>query len=294
MKIEITKLVKTYGGDKGVRALNDIDLLIEQGMFGLLGPNGAGKTTLMQILATLQPHTSGEIKIGQYTLGRDDQLIRRMLGYLPQEFGVYKKLSGEEYLDYVALMKGMKNSRERKKAVAQMLEQVNLTDKRKKRIGTYSGGMKQRIGIAQALLGNPQVIIVDEPTAGLDPEERIRFRNLLGELSINRIVLLSTHIVADIESSCNNMAIMRKGSLLFHGTQEQLLQKVERRIWTGMIADSALLSLKERCKIISSRKLQHEHEVRVLSDESPFAGATPSRPGLEDGYIAVMEEAVYV
>lgn len=264
-------------------------------MFGLLGPNGAGKSTLMQILATLLPPTSGTIKIGEYTIGRDDHEIRRILGYLPQQFGLYQKLTGEEFLTYIAMIKGIKDPSERKKQVTNMLEQVNLGDKRNKKIKTYSGGMKQRIGIAQALLGNPKLIIVDEPTAGLDPEERIRFRNLLGELSRDRVVFLSTHIVGDIESSCENLAIMKKGNILFEGTPTSLLEEVKGRVWTGCVSDLELQELQHEekkskpfGKVISQRKTKDGYELRVLAQKAPFSGAVSSIAGLEDGYMSIM------
>jgi ABC-2 type transport system ATP-binding protein len=291
MKINISNLSKVYRGS--VTAISDMNIEIESGMFGLLGPNGAGKTTLMKILATLEPATSGTVTVGNYKLGKDDQSIRGILGYLPQEFGVYKKLTAEEYLDYIALMKGIDDGKQRKQEIAELLEKVNLTDKRKKKIGTYSGGMKQRIGIAQALLGDPKLIIVDEPTAGLDPEERLRFRNLLSELSVDRIVLLSTHIVADIESSCRKLGIMKKGRIVFHGTQEELLNKVKDRVWTGTVTDDELNTVKERHRVISTKRLLNEQEVRVIADEPPFAGAEQVKAGMEDGYMMVMGETAY-
>lgn len=286
MHIQITNLHKKYGS---FEAIQGIDLTIQRGMFGLLGPNGAGKTTLMQILATLQPPTTGQIQIGAYKLGRDDQAIRSILGYLPQEFGIYKKLSGYEYLDYVGLMKGITNSRKRKEEIITLLDKVNLTDKARKRIGSYSGGMKQRIGIAQALLASPQVIIVDEPTAGLDPEERIRFRNLLGDLSADRIVILSTHIVADIESSCSQLAIMKRGRIVYQGTQDSLLNGVKDRVWTGVVEEYQFPEIRQQFKLISARKVLHGQEIRVISDGEPFPGAERDRVGLEDAYMGVME-----
>ncbi|WP_256760716.1 ABC transporter ATP-binding protein [Cohnella sp. WQ 127256] len=290
MKITIDALTKSYG--KGTKALQSISLTIGQGMFGLLGPNGAGKSTLMQILATLQPATSGEVRIGNLKLGRDDYEIRRLLGYLPQEFGVYKKLTAYEYLDYVALMKGISNKVSRKLQIEEMLERVNLISVRNKKIGGFSGGMKQRVGIAQALLGDPQVIIVDEPTAGLDPEERIRFRNLLGELSERKIVLLSTHIVGDIESSCSQLAIMRKGNILFQGSQDELLAQASQAVWTGTIPEAELVLLRNSHIVVSARKTQAGQEVRLLSPERPFSEAIAVAPGLEDAYMMVMGGAV--
>lgn len=308
MEIKITDLGKRYGS---FQAIQGLQLTIQKGMFGLIGPNGAGKTSLMQILSTLEPVTSGRIvfsgmptsgeRSGERTpgdarqkelvLGQDDQAIRSLLGYLPQEFGVYKKLTGYEYLDYVAMMKGIVHSRQRKQEIAELLEKVNLTQHAKKKVGSYSGGMKQRIGIAQALLGSPQVIIVDEPTAGLDPEERIRFRNLLGELSADRIIILSTHIVADIESSCSQLAIMKQGRILFQGTQDALLGEVRDRVWTGIVDEAQLILLRTHTQIISARKVQEGQEIRVISDERPFPSAERARPGLEDAYMSVMQAA---
>ncbi|MBP1988770.1 ABC transporter ATP-binding protein [Paenibacillus eucommiae] len=285
MQIQITNLGKTYGS---FQAMSGVTLTIQKGIFGLLGPNGAGKSTLMQILSTLQPATEGSVAIGDYKLGRDDQAIRAMLGYLPQEFGLYNKLSGYEYLDYVAMMKGMTNSRKRKEAVVSMLEQVNMSEKAKKRVGSYSGGMKQRIGIAQALLGSPQLIIVDEPTAGLDLEERIRFRHVLRDLSTDRIVILSTHIVADIENACNQLAMMKQGRIVYQGTQESLLDQVKGRVWTGNVGESQFDAIKQQMKVISARKAAYGQEIRVLSDIKPFEGAEPARIGLEDAYVNVI------
>jgi ABC-2 type transport system ATP-binding protein len=290
MQIQITNLVKKYGLFK---AINGINLMIDKGLLGLLGANGAGKTTLMHILSTHQPATEGSVMIGDYRLGRDDQAIRSILGYLPQEFGLYKKLSGYEYLDYVAMMKGMTNSRKRKEAVGSLLEQVNLTGIAKKRMGSYSGGMKQRIGIAQALLGSPKLIIVDEPTAGLDLEERIRFRNLLGDLSTDRIVILSTHNVADIGSSCNQLAIMKEGRFVYQGTQEMLLERVKDQVWTGIVEESQYEAIKQQMKVISARKVAHGQEIRVLSDYKPFEHAQMARIGLEDAYINVIKAEVF-
>ncbi len=287
MRLEIEQLSKQFGTKK---VLDSLNLVIEKGLFGLLGPNGAGKSTLMQVIATIIPKTSGQVRIGGYELGRQDREIRSLLGYLPQEFGVYQKLTGQEYLDYVATMKGIKSKKERREAVAMMLRKVNLEDKRDVRIGKYSGGMRQRIGIAQALLGDPKLIIVDEPTAGLDPEERMRFRDMLGELGAERIVLLSTHVVADIDHSCERIAIMQAGHIVFHGTQEELLRRVDGQVWTGHVGDEELAQLKQQAAIVTARRVGAAFEVRVLSAVAPFAGASRVAPGLEDGYIGIMRE----
>ncbi|MFD2170518.1 ABC transporter ATP-binding protein [Tumebacillus lipolyticus] len=291
MQIQITNLGKTYGATP---ALSGVTLTIQTGIFGLLGPNGAGKTTLMQILATLLPAKEGSVEIGDCKLGRDDQAIRAMLGYLPQEFGLYGNLSGYEYLDYVALMKGITNSRQRKEAVASLLEQVNMTDRAKKLMGSYSGGMKQRIGIAQAMIGSPKLIIVDEPTAGLDLEERIRFRKRLDQMGKDRIVILSTHIAADIGNSCSQLALMKDGRVVYQGTQAQLLERVKDRVWTGMVEESQFDAIKTRMKVLSSRKTAYGREIRVLSGDGakPFAGAELAASGLEDAYLDVMKPEV--
>ncbi|MEK4192884.1 ABC transporter ATP-binding protein [Paenibacillus sp. FSL L8-0323] len=285
MHVVIQQLCKKYGSKQ---VLNGINLTLGTGMFGLLGPNGAGKSTLMQILATVIPKTSGDVQIGHCKLGRDEREIRGLLGYLPQEFGVYRKLTGAEYLDYVASMKGITNGKARRKAVAEMLRRVNLEEKRHVRIGKYSGGMRQRIGIAQALLGDPQFIIVDEPTAGLDPEERMRFRDMLTELGKDRTVLLSTHVVADIDNNCKSMAIMSGGRIVFHGTQEQLLQRVQGQVWTVQVGDEKLAELKETAAIVTAKRSGAGYEARVLASSVPLPGAVQTKAGLEDGYIAVM------
>ncbi|MDF2671144.1 MAG: transporter related protein [Paenibacillus sp.] len=291
-KVELTinQLSKTYKGK--VQALNHVNLHMSNGMFGLLGPNGAGKSTLMQILATLLPPSEGEVKFGGLTLGQDDHEIRRLLGYLPQSFGLYNKLTGEEFLLYIAMLKGI-NTSSRGKLVNELLDKVNLGPKAKSKIKTYSGGMKQRIGIAQAIMGDPQIIIVDEPTAGLDPEERIRFRDLLEELSSDRIVLLSTHIVADIESSCKQLAIMDKGKLLFNGTPNQLTDHVEGKVWLVDVKEEEWRAGLVLGRCVSRRKSGNGYELRIIADQVPFHTAKPVRPDMEDGYMAYVGGSVY-
>ncbi len=283
MNLTITRLSKTYKGN--TQALDQLNLHMTNGMFGLLGPNGAGKSTLMQILATLLPPSEGEVMFGDYQLGKDDHEIRRLLGYLPQSFGLYNKLTGEEFLLYIAMLKGIPAS-SRRNLVAEILDKVNLSSKANHKIKTYSGGMKQRIGIAQAIIGDPKVIIVDEPTAGLDPEERIRFRNLLEELSLDKIVLLSTHIVADIESSCRELAILNNGKLLFNGTPDQLVHQVEGRVWKGEVKESEWLAGEVRGRCVSRRKSRNGYELRVIADQLPFHSAVLAEPDMEDGYMA--------
>jgi ABC-type multidrug transport system ATPase subunit len=287
MEVRIHQLTKSYGSLPP--ALDQIDLTIPSGIFGLLGPNGAGKTTLMQILATILPRTSGDVRIGPYTLGKDDPAIRQILGYVPQEFGLYKKLTGEEFLDYIAIMKGITDAGRRKRQIAELLERLNMTAHARTRIARYSGGMKQRIGIAQALLGDPKLVIVDEPTAGLDPEERIRFRNLLDEWSAGRVILLSTHIVSDVESSCTRLAILRKGKIAFNGDRRELAARAEGKVWTGIVSERGADEIRSRCKVVSARRTADGLEVRVIADGRPFPEARPAAAGLEDGYILVME-----
>ncbi|TMH26810.1 MAG: ABC transporter ATP-binding protein, partial [Betaproteobacteria bacterium] len=238
MQLHITGLSKTY--PNGVRALDDVTLSIPTGMFGLLGPNGAGKSTLMRTLATLQDADSGSAQLadmpGSINILRDKDAVRRVLGYLPQDFGVYPKVSAEDLLDHLARLKGLANRAERREVVDALLRQTNLHDVRKKALGGFSGGMRQRFGIAQALLGNPKLIIVDEPTAGLDPEERSRFHNLLVEIGEEVIVLLSTHIVSDVDDLCPNLAIMNKGRVLVSGTPQSLTDMLTGRIWVTSVA----------------------------------------------------------
>jgi len=286
LEIVIENLCLSYSR-RNEPSLDQVSLAIGPGMFGLLGPNGAGKSSLMRILATLQAPTGGTVQVGPYRAGRDDQQIREIIGYLPQEFGIYKQLTAYEYLDYVALMKGLGDRRERKRQVTRMLEIVNLAAVAGKKVGGFSGGMKQRVGIAQALLGDPQIVIVDEPTAGLDPEERIRFRNLIGTLGASKIVILSTHIVGDIESSCSQLAIMRKGKVLFRGTQDELLDQARGKIWTGTVNEPALQALRMKQSVISARHTAAGQEVRIIAEERPFEGAVASAPGLEDAYMSV-------
>lgn len=283
MEIKITALSKRYAKER--MALQDINLTIGKGLFGLLGPNGAGKSTLMQIMATVMSATSGQVEYGAYRIGKDNHQIRQLLGYMPQKLGLYEKLTGEEFLNYIALLKGMKDPVARRLKVRELLEKVNLGDKAKRKIKTYSGGMKQRIGIAQALIGDPQVMIVDEPTAGLDPKERIRFRDLLEELGLERTILLSTHIVADIETSCSGLAVMNQGQIVYQGTIPQLIEKVNGKVWTGQIHEEAVHTLVHKSSIVSRRRTADGYDIRMVADSAPFHGAVLVQPGLEDAYI---------
>src|SRR5450432_4692524 len=238
MKLTINSLSKTYAN--GVNALKDVSLILENGMFGLLGPNGAGKSSLMRTIATLQEADSGSVYLDDLDVLKNKTEVRQLLGYLPQEFGVYPKISAERMLDHIARLKGVANAAERKELVGSLLENVNLSKDRKKHLGTYSGGMKQRFGIAQALIGNPKLIIVDEPTAGLDPAERNRFLNLLSELGENTIVILSTHIVDDVKELCTDMAIINKGEVLYKGNPIDAIAEVEGKLWKKRIIKSEL------------------------------------------------------
>ncbi len=287
MNITIRALNKEYRG--GVHALNDLDLTIPNGMFGLLGPNGAGKTTLMRILAGILKPTSGILLVNGHN-GNTDQgraAIKDMLGYLPQDLGVYPDLSAYEFLDYVGMLKGMNNPAARRKRVSELLEVVALTHVAKRRLKTFSGGMKRRVGIAQALLNDPRLLIVDEPTAGLDPEERIRFRNLLSELGGDRTVLLSTHIVEDVAQTCRTIAIMKHGRAVFQGTTTDLVNEAQGKVWT-------ITTESERptgdFTIVSTLNLGALMQYRVVGDLSPRAGAALAQPTLEDAYVWLMRE----
>lgn len=284
MDVQVSHLTKNYGK---VRALNEIDLSIQEGMFGLLGPNGSGKTTLMRIISTLLPLSSGTVRVGPYDVTRQPQEIRQRLGYIPQSFGFYKNLTAIEMLDYIAAMKNL-SAHNRLEKIATVVDEVNLTEVAKRKIGTYSGGMIQRLGIAQALLGDPQIIIVDEPTAGLDPEERVRFRNLFAALAEKRTVVLSTHIVADIEASCSALAVIYQGSLIFYGQPQEMLQKAQGQVWSMTININEFSGLADRYQVISSRQIDHQISLRFLSQQQPGSGAVLMEPDLEDGYLALL------
>ena len=290
MQLHITGLSKTYAN--GVQALDDVTLSIPTGMFGLLGPNGAGKSTLMRTLATLQDADSGSAQLvdvpGSINVLRDKDAVRRVLGYLPQDFGVYPKVSAEDMLDHLARLKGLSQRAERREVVTALLRQTNLYDVRKKALGGFSGGMRQRFGIAQALLGNPKLIIVDEPTAGLDPEERSRFHNLLVEIGEEVIVLLSTHIVSDVDDLCPNLAIMNKGRVLLSGTPQGLIDLLKGRIWVTSVARDEVAGLRERHAVISTRLYTGKTQIHVIADAPPGEGFEPAEPSLEDAYFAAI------
>jgi len=284
--LSISGLCKTY--PNGVRALDDVSLDVPNGMFGLLGPNGAGKSTLMRTLATLQDADAGSARLGDIDVLRDKDAVRRILGYLPQDFGVYPKVSAEDMLDHLARLKGIAVRGTRRDVVDSLLRQVNLWDVRKKALGGYSGGMRQRFGIAQALLGNPRLVIVDEPTAGLDPEERVRFHNLLAEIGENVIVILSTHIVSDVSDLCANMAIIDRGRVRLTGQPETLTRGLVGRVWQRAIARADLEATRAALPVISTRLVAGRTLVNVVADASPGVGFVPVEATLEDVYFAAI------
>jgi ABC-type multidrug transport system ATPase subunit len=288
--LKIRELTKTYSS--GIQALREISLDVPAGMFGLLGPNGAGKTTLMKILATLLEPDSGSAEMNGINLITDKHSTRKMLGYLPQEFGLYPTLTAEQTLHYFAKLKGVHDKKERGALVDALLERVNLTSARRQRVGGFSGGMRQRLGIAQALIGQPQLIIVDEPTAGLDPEERNRFHNLLAETaSENAVVVLSTHIVSDISSLCSHMAIIRQGAILVSCTPRQAIDQLKDSVWEVTVPRERVAALKSRYQVISSQMFGGLARLRVISKgERPSDEFTPVTPGLEDYYFDLVSQ----
>ena len=288
MNLKIKNISKTYSN--GVEALKNISLEIGNGMFGLLGPNGAGKSTLMRTIASLQNADEGSIKIGEIDIFNDKHSLRKILGYLPQEFGVYPKVTAIELLDHMAIMKGITSSVDRKSEVEALLKKTNLWESRKQRLGTYSGGMKQRFGIAQALLGDPKLIIVDEPTAGLDPMERNRFHNLLSEIGENIIVILSTHIVDDVSDLCNDMAIILNGKLRLKGKPLELIKKINGMVWQGLVEKSDSEDVKNDERIISSRLYMGKIKIRLLSKEKPLKGFELTQPEIEDLYFSAIND----
>lgn len=285
--LQIRGLSKTYAN--GVHALKNVDLDIPRGMFGLLGPNGAGKSSLMRTLATLQEADTGSATLttadgASIDILRGKDALRRKLGYLPQDFGVYPKVSALDLLDHFAVLKGLTARKQRKEVVEALLQQVNLWDARKRKLGTYSGGMRQRFGIAQALLGNPQLVIVDEPTAGLDPEERNRFLNLLAEIGENVAVILSTHIVEDVTDLCPTMAIMNKGEVLLTGRPADAINALQAQVWRKQVAKTALPDYESRFTVLSTRLVGGHPVIHVFANNCPEAGFEPVSPGLEDVY----------
>lgn len=282
--IEIEHLSKTYKR-QAAAALQSISLSIGHGVFGLLGPNGAGKSTLMGVVATLIEPSQGHVLVAGHDVRHERAAIRRLLGFLPQDFGFYPHLTAYETLNYLALLTGL--GRERHARIAEVLEIVNLTEVARKRVGTFSGGMKQRLGIAQALLNRPAVLIVDEPTAGLDPVERVRFHTLLGELGTHTTVVLSTHIVADVVSTCTEVAVLHKGCVLYHGSLAGLAAQAERQVWTATIAPESLSDVQRLCTVAAAMPARDGLEVRLIGIVPPSLAAVPVPPTLEDGYLAL-------
>ena len=291
MQLLIENLSKRY--PNGTQALQDVSLNIPLGMFGLLGPNGAGKSTLMRTIATLQEADGGRATLGDIDVLRQRDAVRRVLGYLPQEFGLYPKVSAEDLLAHLATLKGITNAKERSEVVSRLLRQTNLYDHRRKALGSYSGGMKQRFGIAQALLGNPRLIIVDEPTAGLDPEERVRFHNLLSEIGENVIVILSTHLVSDVSDLCQAMAIIHQGRVRVAGNPALLVAGLGGKVWQKSIARTELDTYRERFQVISMRLFAGQTLVRVLNAVLPDSGFEPVTPDLEDLYFATIKGFIH-
>jgi ABC-type multidrug transport system ATPase subunit len=286
--LEIHGLEKTY--PSGVRALKGITLEAPPGMFGLLGPNGAGKTTLMKIAATLLEPDSGAVRIDGVDVVADKMAARRLLGYLPQEFGLYPSLTAEQTLDYMAKLKGVAERAQRKALVGELLERVNLSAARKRRVGGFSGGMRQRLGIAQALIGRPKLIVVDEPTAGLDPEERVRFHNLLAEIANeNTVVVLSTHIVSDVSGLCGLMAVIRQGEIVAACTPREALDEISGAVWEAVVPREQAQALASRLAVLSSHAFEGRVRVRVYSKgERPAEAFAPAAPSLEDYYFSLL------
>lgn len=286
--ITVSRLTKTYG--KKIRALRGVDLEIGSGMFGLVGPNGAGKTTLMRILAGLLRPTSGKVSVlgNDITTGRGKKAVKEVLGYLPQELGLYPDLSALEFLEYVAMLKGVTDKVDRKKQLDEVLELVGLIQDARRRLRTYSGGMKRRVGIAQALLGKPQLLIVDEPTSGLDPEERVRLRNLLAEISAHCTVILSTHIVEDVSQSCNDLAVINLGQVLFRGSPGDLIARARGHVWnlstSGERPEASLT-------VVSTMQLENNIQYRVVGNSPGTSRSVSVEPSLEDGYIWLMQKS---
>ena len=288
MKLAIEQVSKVYNGD--IWALKDFSLEVGPGILGLLGPNGAGKSTLMRILATITKATSGTVTWNGVDSAHSPDGLRAVLGYLPQEFGVYPNLNAVEFLEYLAAAKGL-DSQSARRRIDELLAVVNLVEARKRPLGSYSGGMKQRVGIAQALLNDPQLLIVDEPTAGLDPEERVRFRNLLSELAGARIVILSTHIVSDVEACAASIALVSQGRLVTHCTPEELLRSVEGKVWEWVVPSAELAAVRQRYLTSSAMHRSDGVHVRLVAESPPGAGAAAAIPTLEDAYLYSISNA---
>ncbi|MBK6267353.1 ABC transporter ATP-binding protein [Marivirga sp. S37H4] len=290
MQLIIKNLNKQYGN--GVHALNNVDLTIDKGMFGLLGPNGAGKSSLMRTLATLQNADSGTATLGDIDVLNNKDEVRKVLGYLPQEFGVYPRTSATDLLHHLAILKGFDKSNERKEMVNYLLQKVNLFEHRKKAVSSYSGGMRQRFGIAQCLIGSPKLVIVDEPTAGLDPGERNRFYNILSEIGEQTIVILSTHIVQDVRELCTNMAIMDKGKVLYSGTTDEALLQIKDRVYEKSVNKDELPQYQSEFKVISNKLVGGKPQIHVYSETPLNSGFTQAEETLEDVFFAKLNELV--
>ena len=290
MILTISNLNKQYAN--GVHALKDVSLTIEKGMFGLLGPNGAGKSSLMRTLATLQEADSGTVTLGEIDVLKEKEAVRKVLGYLPQEFGVYPRTSATDLLHHLAILKGFDQKKERTEMVDYLLQKVNLYEHRKKAVSSYSGGMRQRFGIAQCLIGSPQLVIVDEPTAGLDPGERNRFYNILSEIGEQVIVILSTHIVQDVRELCTNMAMMDKGTLLYSGTTEDALDLIKGKVFEKRVDKAELPKYEEEFKIISNKLVGGKPQIHVFSESPLNSGFTKAEETLEDVFFAKLNELI--
>ena len=288
MQLAIKNVSKTYSNN--VEALKDVTLEVGNGMFGLLGPNGAGKSTLMRTIAGLQELDSGSITVGDIDVSKHKHELRKVLGYLPQEFGLYPKVNALELFDHLATMKGITDSKERDELTKSLLSQTNLWKYRNRKLGTFSGGMKQRFGIAQALIGEPKLIIVDEPTAGLDPTERNRFHNLLSAIGENVIVILSTHIVEDVSDLCSKMAIIKDGKVKLVGEPLTLVKDLKAQVWTGLVTKKDFKNVKNDHQVISSKLSMGKVQIRVLSDQEPIDGFKLVDPEIEDLYFATINE----
>lgn len=289
MDLRIENVSKTYPG--GVRALRDVTLTIPTGMFGLLGPNGAGKSTLMRTIATLQEPDGGTIALGEIDVLAQPAAVRRVLGYLPQDFGVYPKVTASAMLDHLATLKGLVDKGERKDAVEALLHQTNLWNARNRKLGTFSGGMRQRFGIAQALIGSPKLMIVDEPTAGLDPAERMRFLNLLAEIGENVVVILSTHIVEDVSDLCRRMAILDQGQVRFHGSPSEAIAELEGKVWTRTIDRDDLDRERAEHQVLSTHLAEGRTVVHVRADSRPGPEYEPVEPDLKDVYFTTLGDS---
>lgn len=291
MNISIQELNKIYSG--GNQALKDVNMEIREGMFGLLGPNGAGKSSLMRILVTLMKPSSGQILVNGKNAAKNRAYVRSMLGYLPQDFSFFSNLKTYEFLDYAARLAGMKNRRERSRAVDHMLEEVGLFDVRSRKAGKLSGGMKRRLGIAQALINDPKIIIVDEPTTGLDPEERIRFRNLLARISSQDVsIILSTHIVADISGTCEHMALLNRGQVAFTGAPEELVRQAQGHVWTIHVSEKEYVEVNQKYQVVASRMMKDGWKVTVVGDDVKGYDAEAITPNLEHAYVYFVEHTL--